>query len=66
MKSYIPDRLVYLNRNNVIIIDYKTGLKKPGHINQLKKYEKSLSQMGLKTVKKILVYINQNVEIKII
>ena len=64
-ESIIPDRLVFLNDSNVALIDYKTGIKKNSHLGQLKNYERILSEMGLKTTQKILVYINKKVEVKI-
>ena len=60
---YRPDRLV-INNNQVIIIDYKTGKENPKHINQLIEYENILLEMNLKTIKKILVYINDGIQIK--
>ncbi len=60
---YRPDRLV-INNDQVIIIDYKTGNEDPKHINQLIEYENILLDMNLKTIKKILVYINDGIQIK--
>ncbi len=64
-ESIIPDRLVFLNDSNVALIDYKTGIKKNSHLSQLNNYERTLSEMGLKTTQKILVYINKKVQVKI-
>ena len=63
-ESLIPDRLVFLNNKEVVIIDYKTGSKRSSHINQLRKYELILKEMKLKIVKKILVYINEKIKIE--
>ena len=43
--SIIPDRLVFLSDSNVALIDYKTGVKKNSHVNQLKNYEKIISEI---------------------
>jgi ATP-dependent exoDNAse (exonuclease V) beta subunit len=58
------DRLVIDKNNQAVIIDYKTGNEDPNHINQLNKYESILLEMNLKTIKKILVYINEGIQIK--
>ncbi len=64
-KNLIPDRLTFLNKDNLVIIEYKTGLKNHLHINQLKKYERILQEMNLNVIKKILVYINKKIEVDI-
>jgi hypothetical protein len=64
-KSLIPDRLIFLDKIRVVVIDYKTGVEEESHLTQLKKYEQILKEMGLKVVKKILVYIAEKIEIKI-
>ena len=64
-KSLIPDRLIFLDKIRVVVIDYKTGVEEESHLTQLKKYEQILKEMGLKVVKKILVYIADKIEIKI-
>ena len=53
----IPDRLVF-NKNNVTIIDYKTGKPSKGYHQQLLKYQKVLESMNFKVEKKLLIYIN--------
>ncbi|TYA60150.1 UvrD-helicase domain-containing protein [Formosa maritima] len=58
------DRLVINNKNQAIIIDYKTGIEDPKHLIQLNKYENILLEMNIKTIKKILVYINEGIQIK--
>lgn len=58
------DRLVLNNNNQAVIIDYKTGNEDSNHINQLNKYESILQEMNIKTIKKILVYINEGIQIK--
>ncbi|MCX7546511.1 UvrD-helicase domain-containing protein [Xanthomarina sp. F1114] len=61
---YRPDRLVFENEKNVVLIDYKTGAIDRKHINQLEEYESILTEMNIKVRKKILVYINDGIEVK--
>tara|TARA_B100001057_G_scaffold148172_1_gene148105 strand:- start:737 stop:1132 length:396 start_codon:yes stop_codon:yes gene_type:complete len=63
-KSFIPDRIVFLNEKDIVLIDYKTGTKKSKHMNQLKDYEFKLHTMGLNTMKKIIIYISDDVKIE--
>ena len=58
-----PDRIVIEN-NQVVIIDYKTGTENPKHIEQLRVYEDALKDMGYEEIKKILVYMNDEIAIK--
>jgi len=57
-----PDRLNF-NDNRVTIIDYKTGAFHAGHQLQMEQYEQVLKEMGYTTLKKILIYINTEVNI---
>jgi ATP-dependent exoDNAse (exonuclease V) beta subunit len=59
-----PDRVVIEN-NNAIVIDYKTGKKNPSKYHaQMRDYEHALLSLGYSSVKKLLLYIQeQNVEI---
>jgi hypothetical protein len=52
--------------NFVTIIDYKTGAFQKTHQLQMEEYENILSEMGYKTLKKILIYINTEVNIAIV
>ena len=58
-----PDRLNINSKNEVVIIDYKTGEPKEFHASQLSEYETVLNEMNLKATHKILVYINDTIEI---
>ncbi|MUU79207.1 UvrD-helicase domain-containing protein [Winogradskyella endarachnes] len=58
-----PDRLNINSDNEAIIIDYKTGEPKESHAFQLNKYETVLNEMKLKVTHKLLVYINDTVEV---
>ena len=57
----IPDRLVFNENNELIIIDYKTGKPSKEHHQQLLKYERVLKSMNFKPLKKLLVYINEEI-----
>ena len=59
----IPDRLVFNQYNEVSIIDYKTGKPLSSHHQQLMKYERVLKSMGFKINKKILIYINDKIDV---
>ncbi len=59
-----PDRLVFTDNKKVVIMDYKTGLHSPHHKDQLQKYTYCLEDMGFEVVKKILIYINDDITIK--
>ncbi len=57
-----PDRLNF-KEDNVTIIDYKTGSFQNSHQLQMEQYEQVLKEMGYTTLKKILIYINTEVNI---
>ena len=59
----IPDRLVLTAKNEVTIIDYKTGKPSKRDHQQLLKYEQVLKKMHFKVVQKLLVYINEQIDI---
>lgn len=58
-----PDRLNINQHNEVIIIDYKTGALNVNHNEQLNAYQSTIEEMNFKVVKKILIYINDTIEI---
>ena len=58
-----PDRLNINVNNEAIIIDYKTGDAKRFHAAQLSDYEAVLNQMNLKVTHKLVVYINDTIEV---
>jgi ATP-dependent exoDNAse (exonuclease V) beta subunit len=59
-----PDRLVINSKNEVVIIDYKTGHKDSKHQEQLYDYQLVLEDMNFKVINKILIYINDEITIK--
>ena len=58
-----PDRLVFLDSNRVVIIDYKTGEKSKKDQKQILKYQKTLKKMGYKTEVSVLVYVDNLIDI---
>ena len=58
-----PDRLMINTKNEAIIIDYKTGAENKKHMQQLTQYQDVLEEMGYKVIAKILVYINETINI---
>ena len=59
-----PDRLIINEKNEVVIIDYKTGNPDTKHMLQLESYSNALQDMNFTITKKILIYINDTLEIK--
>ncbi|WP_223032424.1 UvrD-helicase domain-containing protein [Hanstruepera marina] len=59
-----PDRLNINDKNEVVIIDYKSGQSDNKHISQLDDYKAVLTKMKYKVIKQILVYINDGIEVK--
>lgn len=59
-----PDKLIFINSKEVVLIDYKTGDESTKHREQLYTYEHLLNEMQLKVAKKILVYINEEITVK--
>lgn len=59
-----PDRIVINDQGDAVIIDYKTGAEDHSHQNQIIQYQSILEDMGFNVVKKILVYINEDIQVK--
>jgi ATP-dependent exoDNAse (exonuclease V) beta subunit len=57
-----PDRVV-LDNGHATIIDYKTGDRNPKYHHQINTYATSFKNMGFIIDNKIIVYINQEVEL---
>ena len=47
-----------------MLIDYKTGKHQKIHTQQLLEYQDIIEEMNLKIIKKILVYINDEIDVK--
>ena len=58
-----PDRLNINSNNEAILIDYKTGEEQSSHKTQLNGYECILQQMNLNVILKLLVYLNDDVDV---
>ena len=58
-----PDRLVFLDSNRVVVIDYKTGEKSTKDQKQILKYQKTLKKMGFKIEASVLVYVENSIDI---
>ena len=58
-----PDRMVLKNKDEMFLLDYKTGKYLPKHQQQLQQYQDAIEQMGFKVMKKSLIYIGNEIEI---
>jgi ATP-dependent exoDNAse (exonuclease V) beta subunit len=58
-----PDRLIF-GKDNLSIIDYKTGKPEIKHEQQINGYAKNLAQMGYKNIQKYLIYINEDIQVQ--
>lgn len=57
------DRLC-IRENKATIIDYKTGTPHPDHKNQLHSYSEALRGFGFEIENKILVYLNEQIDVQ--
>ncbi|MBM1104995.1 UvrD-helicase domain-containing protein [Aurantibacter crassamenti] len=60
-----PDR-ISIYSNEATILDYKTGMKNPKYKVQLYLYADALEEMGYVVKNKIIVYINDTIELDLI
>jgi ATP-dependent exoDNAse (exonuclease V) beta subunit len=58
-----PDRIVVTNENDVFLLDYKTGVHQAKYQTQLENYSNAIEKMGLKVIKKALVYIGDKIDV---
>lgn len=58
-----PDRMVVNNKNEVYLLDYKTGEHNVKYKKQLEVYQHIIEQMGYLVSKKVLVYISDTVKV---
>ena len=57
-----PDRVV-VSGDELVIMDYKTGARENEYILQIENYGSLFEELGYRNIKKMLVYINDNVEV---
>ena len=62
MKEHRPDR-VMTDGNSTIVVDYKFGTPKTGHVEQIRRYMRLLDDMGHQNIKGYLWYVDKD-EIK--
>lgn len=60
-----PDRLNF-SGTRVSIIDYKTGAGNPTHGEQIKEYGRVLERMNYRVEKRLLVYINEDLQVNFV
>ncbi|PKP27274.1 MAG: hypothetical protein CVU06_02725 [Bacteroidetes bacterium HGW-Bacteroidetes-22] len=60
-----PDR-VMINRDEALVIDFKTGKTSPVHEEQIINYASALSELGYKTVKGWLLYLSDPPHVKVV
>lgn len=61
--SIRPDRININEINQATLIDYKTGVKKNSHKIQITDYGSVIEAMGFEVIKKLIVYLNESIEI---
>ena len=55
-RSFIPDKVI-IKEDEVLIIDFKTGVKKDDHVKKIQEYADIYSLMGYRNIKTKLIYI---------
>ncbi|HET8736018.1 MAG TPA: 3'-5' exonuclease, partial [Pricia sp.] len=58
-----PDRVVF-QKNRATLIDYKTGRPNPEYKAQLYSYSEALKDMGYEVADRIIVYMNETVQVE--
>jgi hypothetical protein len=54
--TFRPDRVIIRN-GHTLVIDFKTGIEKEAHRNQIINYKNILAQMGYHNVQGLLLYL---------
>ena len=63
-RTYIPDRLLFAKKSDeVVVLDYKTGVRSEDHVSQITDYASALCDMGYKNTKRVLVYITDDIKV---
>ncbi len=55
-RSFIPDKVI-IKDNEVLIIDFKTGVEKDDHLKKIQEYSDIYSLMGYRNIKTKLIYV---------
>lgn len=58
-----PDKMVIANKNEMYLLDYKTGEIQTKYQQQLENYQNALEKMGFKVTRKALVYIGETINV---
>ncbi|RTY95770.1 exodeoxyribonuclease V subunit beta [Flavobacterium sp. GT3R68] len=62
-KTIKPDRIVLAKNNEVLLLDYKTGIHQSKYQFQLENYQHAIELMGFKVTKKALIYIGEQINV---
>jgi hypothetical protein len=62
---YRLDRVVEMGDNLIYVIDYKTGEIRDSYLKQIDNYKKMLSEIYLKEIKGVIIYVDLNQTIEI-
>ncbi|MDC3154374.1 UvrD-helicase domain-containing protein, partial [Bacteroidota bacterium] len=55
-RSFIPDKVI-IKDNEVLIIDFKTGVEKDDHLKKIQEYSDIYSLLGYRNIKTKLIYV---------
>jgi ATP-dependent exoDNAse (exonuclease V) beta subunit len=55
-----PDRVI-ISTSEAVILEYKTGKPKPQHRQQVEAYSEVLGRMGYSPIRKLLIYLDDNI-----
>ncbi|CAM3662742.1 UvrD-helicase domain-containing protein [Flavobacterium chungbukense] len=58
-----PDRVVFLENKEALLLDYKTGAINAKYQHQIQEYQDAIEDLGYKVLKKALVYIGAEIEV---
>lgn len=58
-----PDRVVFLENKEALLLDYKTGAINAKYQRQIQEYQDAIEDLGYKVLKKALVYIGAEIEV---
>lgn len=62
-KTIKPDRMVLTKNKEIYLLDYKTGTHNPKYQLQLENYQNAIEKMGFKVVKKLLIFIGEQINV---